>query len=229
MIPRPPSFAIMTTPTPLRRSTQRLPEPVWPAWLTILAAVVLHFALPPRLRFGPPWIGAAIVLVLVVVGYRAALAGRRTLNQRLGYLLAASLTLAVINGVTRLILGVVAKSETPVTILRSAAILWAANVITFAVWYWRLDAGGPLARAGREGPHAGAFLFPQMTMHTTVYDERWFPHFIDYLFLSFNTSTAFSPTDVPILSRWAKLLTMTESIISLTTVIILVARSINTL
>jgi uncharacterized membrane protein len=57
----------------------------------------------------------------------------------------------------------------------------------------------------------------------------WRPHFIDYLFLSFNTSTAFSPTDVPVLTRWAKLLTMVQATISFTTVIVLVARAINTL
>ena len=59
--------------------------------------------------------------------------------------------------------------------------------------------------------------------------ESWRPLFIDYLFLSFNTSTAFSPTDAPILSRWAKMLTMTESILSLTTLLVLIARAINTL
>ena len=66
-------------------------------------------------------------------------------------------------------------------------------------------------------------------MDTERQDEQWRPHFVDYLFLSFNTSTAFSPTDVPILSRWAKVLTMIQSVISLATVLVLVARAINSL
>ncbi len=55
----------------------------------------------------------------------------------------------------------------------------------------------------------------------------WKPGFVDYLFLAFNTSTAFSPTDVPILSRWAKGLMMIQSVISLATIAILAARAIN--
>src|SRR5438309_2225862 len=79
-----------------------------------------------------------------------------------------------------------------------------ANVLVFASWYWRLDAGGPNARDRRRDHDKGAFLFPQMIMP----DEdvgAWSPGFVDYFFLAFNTSTAFSPTDVPVLSPWAKL------------------------
>jgi hypothetical protein len=58
---------------------------------------------------------------------------------------------------------------------------------------------------------------------------EWRPGFMDYLFVAFNTSTAFSPTDVPVLSRWAKALMMTQSTISLGTLAILAARAINIL
>ncbi|HEX4683362.1 MAG TPA: hypothetical protein VH277_11670, partial [Gemmatimonadaceae bacterium] len=180
-----------------------------------------------------PWVGATLVAVLAVVGLWAANTARQSLNQRVGYLLAIALTLALIVGVVRLVFGLVSKLETPAVLLRSAAILWVSNVITFAVWYWRIDAGGPLERARLRGPRSAAFLFPQMM---PLSDElpaemtaAWRPHFIDYLFLSFNTSTAFSPTDVPVLTRWAKLLTMVQATISFTTVIVLVARAINTL
>jgi uncharacterized membrane protein len=57
----------------------------------------------------------------------------------------------------------------------------------------------------------------------------WAPQFIDYLFVAFNHSTAFSPTDTAILSRWAKVLTMLQSLVSLTIIGVLVARSINIL
>jgi uncharacterized membrane protein len=60
-------------------------------------------------------------------------------------------------------------------------------------------------------------------------DCSWTPHFVDYLFLAFNTSTAFSPTDTAVLSRWAKLLTMLQSLISLTIIALLAARAVNVL
>ena len=60
-------------------------------------------------------------------------------------------------------------------------------------------------------------------------EDQWSPGFVDYLFLAYNTSTAFSPTDVPVLSRWAKALMMTQSTISLATVVILAARAVNVL
>ena len=191
-------------------------------------AVALHYALPRSMRVGPPWVGAALVLALSAVAFRAAVKDNQTLNQRVGYVIVTLLTGAVITGVVRLMLAVIEKSQPPLVLLQSALILWPSNVITFALWYWRLDAGGPLARAYRPGRHDGAFLFPQM-MDTGRQDERWRPHFIDYLFLSFNTSTAFSPTDVPILSRWAKVLTMIQSVISLAIVLVLVARAINSM
>jgi hypothetical protein len=118
------------------------------------------------------------------------------------------------------------------TLLRSAAALWVTNVLVFALWYWRLDAGGPHQRDLRAGHPSGSFLFAQMTFREDDVPPEWkgwSPTFIDYLFLAFNTSTAFSPTDVPVLSRWAKLLTMAQASISLTVVVILAARAVNIL
>jgi uncharacterized membrane protein len=60
-------------------------------------------------------------------------------------------------------------------------------------------------------------------------DSSWSPHFIDYLFLAFNTSTAFSPTDTAVLSRWAKMVTMLQAVISLTIVVLLASRAVNIL
>jgi uncharacterized membrane protein len=59
--------------------------------------------------------------------------------------------------------------------------------------------------------------------------EQWSPDFIDYLFLAFNTSTAFSPTDVPVLARWAKILMMIQSLLSLLIIALLAARAVNIL
>ena len=57
----------------------------------------------------------------------------------------------------------------------------------------------------------------------------WYPGFIDYLFLAFNHSTAFSPTDTGILSRKAKVLVMIQASISLMAVAVIIAKAINAL
>jgi hypothetical protein len=131
------------------------------------------------------------------------------------------------------------RLEVASAMLRSAAVLWVTNVLVFAGWYWRLDAGGPNARDFREEHVRGAFLFPQMVIPgadasmvgTTPHakETSWRPGFVDYLFLAFNTSTAFSPTDVPVLSRWAKLMMMVQSVISFTAVAVIAARAVNIL
>ena len=102
------------------------------------------------------------------------------------------------------------------------------NVLVFALWYWKLDAGGPLNRESRRGRLDSSFLFPQMLSQEGG-DSSWSPRFMDYLFLAFNTSTAFSPTDTAVLSRWAKAGMMTQSLISLTIVALLAARAVNVL
>jgi uncharacterized membrane protein len=132
-----------------------------------------------------------------------------------------------------LIAGLPGKRQTPERLLVSAAGLWISNILVFASWYWRLDAGGPNQREVRGSHTGGAFLFPQMSLDPDlkkqIAGEHWSPGFVDYLFLAFNTSTAFSPTDVPVLTRWAKLMMMVQSLISLTTLAVVAARAINIL
>ena len=112
-------------------------------------------------------------------------------------------------------------------LLLSAALLWFSNVLVFALWYWELDAGGPHHR--HVGPVVSTdFLFPQMVAGGE-HSVNWCPEFLDYLFLAFNSSTAFSPTDTMVLARRAKTLMMLQSVISLVTVAVIVGRAINTL
>jgi hypothetical protein len=126
-----------------------------------------------------------------------------------------------------------AHRDAPNQLLRSAGLLWICNLLVFACWYWRLDAGGPHQRALRRSHTDGAFLFPQMVLDPELRKEmgedEWSPGFVDYLFLAFNTSTAFSPTDVPVLSRWAKGLMMVQAFLSLATIALLAARAVNVL
>ena len=105
----------------------------------------------------------------------------------------------------------------------------------FFFMYFVVFAGGGrgAGRGGEFGHSDGAFLFPQMTMSseakTDAGEHGWSPNFVDYLFLAFNTSTAFSPTDAPVLARWAKLLMMLQSLVSLTVLVLLAARAVNIL
>jgi hypothetical protein len=211
------------------------PEPRWPAVIAMLAVGLLHLALPPSVSVGPPWLLAAIVGVLIVPTIISHRRNKRQFNRVIGYVTSSVLTVFLIWSLSLLVMHLLAKTEDPRLMLRSAMALWAGNVLIFALWYWRLDAGGPNRRDITLGHRRGAFLFPQMTDegNTSREEQRhqpvWSPQFIDYLFLAFNTSTAFSPTDVPVLSRWAKVLTMIQSSISLAVVALLAARAVNIL
>lgn len=143
----------------------------------------------------------------------------------MGYILLAAVTADMIASLALLISRLPARRDTPGELLIAAIGLWSSNILVFASWYWRLDGGGPNVRDRRKSHESGAFLFPQMQIRT----KDWKPGFIDYLFLAFNTSTAFSPTDVPVLSRWAKVMMMIQSSISLGTIVILAGRAVNIL
>ena len=200
-------------------------EPRWPAILAMVAVAGVRFTLPPALRVGPDWVLAPVVGTLLLVAIALHKKGRNRANQISGYILLATVTADMIASLSLLITRLPAHRETPRELLTAAAGIWSSNVLVFASWYWRLDGGGPNARDRRKSHDSGAFLFPQMQMR----DQNWKPGFVDYLFLAFNTSTAFSPTDVPVLSRWAKVMMMTQSSISLGTVIVLAARAVNIL
>ena len=207
------------------------PEPRWPAIIAILATGSLFLFMPERLTFGPNWLLLAVVGILTVPTVLSRRLGNTKLNYWLGLSLSAVITLALVWSLGMLIAGLPDKKENPEELLRASVALWISNIFVFACWYWRLDAGGPHARDLRQYHTEGAFLFPQMTLppDSKLVKGGWRPGFVDYLFLAFNTSTAFSPTDVPVLSRWAKLLMMVQSSMSLGTLAILAARAINIL
>jgi uncharacterized membrane protein len=193
----------------------------------------LYLALPDSLTFGPNWLFPSLVLALLIPTNISYHTGRHRLNAILGFAVDGVLTVGLIISVTLLVDALPAGKEAPQQLLLSAASLWITNILVFALWYWRLDAGGPYQRDKRPGHSEGAFLFPQMTMSKQALREAgqpdWSPNFVDYLFLAFNTSTAFSPTDVLVLARWAKVLMMLQSLLSLLIIALLAARAVNIL
>lgn len=112
-------------------------------------------------------------------------------------------------------------------LLVSGAAIWVTNMIAFALWYWEFDRGGPGRRSEgiREYPD---FLFPQM-QNPDLAPKDWEPSFVDYLYLSFTNATAFSPTDVLPMTQWAKLTMLAQSSVSFVTVLLVIARAVNTL
>jgi hypothetical protein len=207
-------------------------EARWPAAVAILAAITLQLLLPQDLAFTPHWLLPAIELLLV--GFLLVADPNRIDRESaalrvaaIGLVVVASLATAWSAGrlIHRLIYSHVPTD--PVPLLLNGGAIWLTNVIVFALWYWEGDRGGPAARANARFDYPD-FLFPQMTSPHMV-NRAWEPHFVDYLYLSFTNSTAFSPTDTLPLSRWAKLTMMAQSMVSLATVALVVARAVNIL
>ncbi len=209
------------------------PEPRWPAFVAVLSVGGIYAALPRYLVLGPRWLFPGLVLGLLVPTAVTHIRGHHVLNRFFGFTVNGAVTASLVASVVLLIEELPAHRESPTKLLLSAGSLWVSNILVFALWYWRLDAGGPHGRDSRPGHPDGAFLFPQMTLEprpgTDSDPACWSPNFFDYLFLAFNTSTAFSPTDAPVLERWAKGLMMLQSLISLTVLALLAARAVNIL
>jgi len=197
----------------------------WPAAVAFILLGVAYALISERLTVGPRW--ALLVLVIVaVVGarvlrWRGLISATRWLI--IGALAVATAALTVSAGF--LVEALIDHSLDAVTLLISGVLLWASNILTFALWYWEIDGGGPAHRHAT-GCGSTAFAFPQKVLGGDDL-ANWMPDFVDYVFLAFNTNTAFSPTDTMVLGRRAKLMMMYQSVLALTTVVVLVARAIN--
>jgi uncharacterized membrane protein len=204
----------------------RDPEPRWPAFVAMLAAGGVYLSLPERLSVGPGWGLLALILVLMVPIAVSNRRGDFHITRPLVVIANGAITVGMITSLVWLIKDIPDHRDSPMALLRAAIALWITNVVVFALWYWKFDAGGPSRRDARTGRLKSSFLFPQM-LNEEGRDPDWSPQFMDYLFLAFNTSTAFSPTDTAVLSRWAKAGTMLQSLISLAIVVLLAARAVN--
>jgi len=201
--------------------------------LAFLAICAIYLALPRDLVVGPIWLLPTLIVVLLVPTVVSHRVGKQSLNRTLGFVINGITTLALIGSVILLVRALPAHRESPVQMLRSGGLLWLTNVIVFALWYWRLDGGGPTLRQKEKKFGSTSFLFPQMQI---PHDERgqfecarWRPRFIDYLFVALTQSSTFGPTDAPVLARWAKILAMVQILISLTIVVLLISQAVGVL
>lgn len=202
--------------------------PRWPAIIGLLVVAVFLALVPDQLTLGPSWLPLAVVFILLIPLTIASLGDRHGWRRGLGMIGLGTVTVTVAASAIFLVQQLVAGKVTAPSLLTSAGALWAANLFTFALWYWEIDGGGPSTRR-RDGHVSTDFLFPQLQVGDGTSSHGWWPGFLDYLFVAFNASTAFSPTDTLILSRRAKILMMIQSTISFVTVIVIAARAINTL
>jgi hypothetical protein len=91
---------------------------------------------------------------------------------------------------------------------RDRGLVWLGNNLSFALLYWLIDSGGPVARA--RNPEPVDFAFTQH-MSPELAPAGWRPVFLDYLHLGFTNATAFSPTDVMPLTLRVKYTMLVQS------------------
>ncbi len=224
-----------------RLHRQDRPEPRWPVSLAVIVAIVLQGRLPTQFVLHPT------VLHYLLFGMEGAVlialfaANPIRIERMSRPIRTASITLIIFitaaNAVSALLLvRAIVTNHLPATggaqgaaidLFLSGAAIWGTNVIAFALWYWEFDRGGPVSRLlGRvEFPD---LLFTQMS-EPELTPPGWGPRFVDYLYLSFTNATAFSPTDVLPLARWAKLTMLVQSAVSLVLGVLVIARAVNIL
>jgi uncharacterized membrane protein len=205
-------------------------EPFWQAQAALVGALILYLTLPSKLVVGPTWLMPALELLLVGGLWldrprrgRTAAARERTVVLILLAMVAVANFVSLELLVHFLLKGGKANGH---QLILSSIVIWLTNVAVFALWYWQLDRGGPDRRARAQDAEVD-FLFPQMS--EPELGATWMPTFVDYLYVSFTNSTAFSPTDTMPLSARAKLLMMGQSLISIITVVLVAARAVNIL
>lgn len=202
--------------------------------MAVVVALVAQLTLASGLVPGPVWVVPALEGVLLL-GLLTAEPGRLTPQSKdlrlvsiaLIAVVSLSNAVALARLIDRLVNGTGGLGR---DLLAQAAGVWVTNVVVFALTYWELDRGGPLGRAGaRAAPAHPDLWFPQDGDAQAAAPADWQPTFVDYLFVSITTSTAFSPTDTMPLTARAKLLQATQGLLSLLTVGLVAARAVNIL
>ena len=217
----------------MSHSTERA-ERRWPMAVAAVTAGILHLFLPGRFLLAPHWPYPAflvVFLVVLIIGDPGRIDRNQPWLRVTTALLIGLITLVNAVAAARLVTDILADRSfgSAEELFATGAIVWLINVITFALWYWDLDGGGAAARATAIPTHANpAFVFPEMTL-TDFTPADWSPQLADYLALSFNTATAFGPTDVSAIKRWAKMMMIGEALISLTLATLVIARAVNIL
>ena len=207
-------------------------ESRWPPVAALVVFMVLNIAirfwLPSESSVRVPWLipGIEAVLLVVLLVGRPAHLPHRTIRRA-----AVSLVLVLVLAAlwaTALLVNDLIKAEgvtqKPTELLASGAVVWLGNNLAFALLYWLIDGGGPLARMRKPVPVDFAFT---QQMSPELAPPGWRPVFLDYLHLGFTNATAFSPTDVMPLTHRAKYTMLVQSTVALALFGLIVARAVN--
>lgn len=206
-------------------------ESRWGAAAAIVAVIGVQLALPNGLMFGPHWLlpTAELFLLLAVIVSNPTKLSRESRDVRIASI-ALVLLIAGTNAVSlwllvdSLLTSGIASGR---SLILAAIGIWLTNVVVFALAYWELDRRGPHARSMGKAVRPD-LLFPQMTLDQAD-AASWAPAFVDYLYVSFTNSSAFSPTDTLPLTRRIKMLMLSQSLLSLVTIALVGARAVNIL
>ena len=208
----------------------RLGEPFWPAQLAAAVALALYLTLPNELVMGPRWLVPGVEGVLLVglvvttpTRHYGQSPRRRAIVIALLVLVSAA-TLVSLALLAHYLLGGSHAAGEPLIV--AGAVLWVTTILVFGIWFWELDRGGP---GMRSHPDSGRpdFLFPQM--REAAREPGWAPRFSDYLYTSFTNAATFGPADAVPITTLAKALMALESLIALTTLLLVVSRAVNSL
>jgi uncharacterized membrane protein len=210
-----------------------LGESRWPPVVVSLVFMALNIALrvwlPHEGAIRVPWLVPVLegMLVAVLVTSDPSGAAERRRLRRVSLVLVCALVAAAVWATAVLVHDLIQGTEvanSPSELLASGTVVWLGNNLAFALLYWLIDGGGPIARSRRSTPVD--FAFPQH-MSTELAKPGWRPVFLDYLHLGFTNATAFSPTDVMPLTHRAKYAMLVQSTLSLALLALVVARAVN--
>jgi hypothetical protein len=208
----------------------------------VVVALVVYALLPASVQFLGRFVipGVEVMLLIALI-----VANPRRITRQTQWSRNVSIGLAVLVIVSNLLaLGLLiadlsSKAPSGENLLVGAMQIWVTLVIGFALLYWELDRGGPLARRNepREGMLAADWRFSQDENNDAVSEVRrssseesgWVPVFIDFLYLSLTNSSAFSPTDTMPLTSRAKVLMGIQATAALLVSLLLVARAVGSL
>jgi len=220
---------------PPRRDTESEPtgERRWPAAFATAVVIAIPFLLPHHVFPVILWAAAPVELALLLALLIADPGRIDRRSQRLRAVsIALTVLLAMIAASVTVLLVVELVEGAPdlrdaSTLLAAGALVWIDVHLTFALLYWELDGGGSAERLHnlREYPD---LAFPEH-MNPRLAPPGWRPIFVDYFYLGFTNATAFSPTDVMPLARWAKLLMTVQAVMSILILALVIANAVNLL
>ncbi len=209
-------------------------EPRWPPAVALVVYMGLNITvrvwLPDTAAVRVSWLlpsieGALIVLLLFGDPSRLAKHTRRV--HQVAVTIVVVLVLAALWATGLLIYDLIkgtGVSENPGELLATGGMVWLGNNLAFALLYWLIDSGGPIARFHTPAPVDFAFT---QHMSPELAPTGWRPVFLDYLHLGFTNATAFSPTDVMPLTHLAKYTMLVQSTVALALFGLIVARAVN--